>query len=263
MIPDNTRVSMLTDGGDLMIPVVVISLERSADRRAYITEHLQRLAVPFRFFSAIDGARVSAGVRSRYEPTMPVGAVGCAESHLALLRELAEGSDEYMCILEDDAELAPDITRLLDLETLERLPSFDVLRLESRERRSRRFVIPIADFGRFRLVATYQHKAATTGQIFSRAGARKILAGISYLRVAIDIALYIDSYVMGLRVIETSPSLVRQHGSLNSIIGPGQKPHYSAFETFLMRRVRTRELRNIMSFVAAWRLPELVRVRLI
>jgi GR25 family glycosyltransferase involved in LPS biosynthesis len=188
--------------------------------------------------------------------------MGCAESHLTLLREIAEGDSEFVCILEDDAELSPEALQLLDMATLRSFPSFDVLRLQSRARRGKRIAIPIAKLRGFDVVATYRHQAATTGQIFSRQGARKIIAGVSYLRVAIDVALFLDNCVMGLRVIETRPSLVRPHAPLLSTIGPGQKPPHLALETLLQKHLRTRELRNIVSFVAAWKLHELFRVRL-
>ncbi len=245
-----------------MIPVEVINLPQSADRRAYMAAHLGALGVPFKFFAAIDGSQLPATTRARYEPTIPAGAMGCAESHLALLRHIAQGDAAFVCVLEDDAELAPEALQLLDPATLESLPSFDVLRLESRDRRARRLCIPIASFAGFELVATFRHKIAMTGQIFTRAGAQKIVERISYLRVALDAALFLDSYVMGLRIIESRPSLVRPHASLHSAIGPGREPPYTAWEAFLNKRLRMRETRNIISFVAAWGLPGLLRARL-
>lgn len=101
-----------------------------------------------------------------------------------------------------------------------------------------------------------------TGQIFSRRGAQKIVAKISYLRVALDAALFLDSYVMGLRVIETRPSIVRPHRHFSSTIGPGREPPYGAWQVLLNKRLRMRETRNIVSFIAAWGLPGLFRVRL-
>jgi glycosyl transferase family 25 len=245
-----------------MIPVAVINLPQSTDRRSYMTAHLGALGIPFRLFDAIDGYQLSESDRARYEPTIPVGAIGCAESHLALLREIAKGDAEFVCVLEDDADLAPEALQLLDLAALQSLPRFDVLRFECRERRGKRIMIPVARFDGFDLAATYRHKIAMTGQIFSRRGAEKIVAKISYLRVALDAALFLDSYVMGLRIIETRPSLVRPHMHLPSTIGPGRKPPYTAWEILLNKHLRMRETRNIASFVAAWGLHGLFRARL-
>ena len=67
---------------------------------------------------------------------------------------------------------------------------------------------------------------------------------------------------MGLRVIESRPSRVRPHTRFPSTIGRGREPPYTAWEVLLNKRLRMRETRNIVSFVAAWGLPELLRARL-
>jgi GR25 family glycosyltransferase involved in LPS biosynthesis len=245
-----------------MIPVIVINLPRSRDRRDYAQAQMEALGIPFVFFKAIDGGLLTDEEKARYEPTMPIGAMGCAESHLAVLREIAAGSYEFVCVLEDDAELSPAAVQLLDEAALRRLGPLDVLRLESRPRRNRRLTIPMGAFDGFSVSAGYRHHMATTGQIFSREGARKIIAGLSYLRVAIDVALFLDINVFGLRVIEARPSLVRPRNTLPSTIGQGRKPPYAWWETALQKHMRIRELRGLLSFAAAWGLPGLLRARL-
>jgi GR25 family glycosyltransferase involved in LPS biosynthesis len=243
-----------------VIPVVVISLRRSTDRREHIAAHLGRLGIPYRWFDAIDGATLSPAQRARYGPTMPPGAMGCAESHLTVLHAIAEGSDPFVCILEDDAELSPAVVDLLDAAALGQLPSFDVLRLEGADGRSRP-AFPVARFAAFELHLAFRNMMATTAQIFSRAGARKIVAGITTLPVAIDVALFLECYVLGLRVIEARPSLARPRPALPSVIGPGQPPPYTWWQTFRMRRLRSREWRRAVSFLMAWGPSGLLRAR--
>jgi glycosyl transferase family 25 len=243
-----------------VISVVVISLPRSADRRAHVAAHLGHLGIPYRLFDAVDGTTLSTAQRARYGPTMPAGAMGCAESHLAVLREIAHGDDAFVCILEDDAELSPPVVDLLDAATLARLPAFDVLRLEGADGRGRSS-FPVARFDAFELHLAYSNLMATTAQIFSRTGARKIVAGITTLPVAIDVALYLECYVLGLRVIEARPSLARPQAALPSNIGPGRPPPYTWWETFRMRKLRSREWRRAVSFLMAWGLPGLVRIK--
>lgn len=245
-----------------LIPVKVINLARSADRRAHIAAHLGALGVPFKFFAAIDGTQVPESVRARHDPTIPPGFVGCSESHLSLLREIAEGESEFVCVLEDDAELTPPALQLLDFAVLRSLPSFDVLRLESYPRAGKRLTIPIGRFRGFDLASTYKLQPALTAQIFSREGARKIVGGIGYLRVSLDVAMMHDAYVLGLRIIEPRPSLARPRETLPSTIGPGREPPRTAWEMFLYKRVRVRELRNMISFFVAWGLRGLLRARL-
>ena len=92
-----------------MIPVVVINLPRSADCRDDIAAHLGHLGIPYRLFAAVDGKTLSDAQRARYGSSLPLGAMGCAESHLALLREIADGPDEFVCILEDDVFCGPSM----------------------------------------------------------------------------------------------------------------------------------------------------------
>ena len=42
-----------------MIDVIVISMKRSAERRAKISAHLETLGIPFKIFEAIDGDELS------------------------------------------------------------------------------------------------------------------------------------------------------------------------------------------------------------
>lgn len=191
---------------------------------------------------------------------MPAGAMGCAESHLTLLREIADGPDAFVCILEDDAELSPAVAEVLDAAALGRLPPFDVVRLEGADGRFRP-AFPVARFGGFELHLAYSNLRATTAQIFSRAGARKVVTGLTTLPVAIDVALFLECYVLGLRVIEARPSLARPRETLPSIIGPGQPPPYTWWQTFRMRKLRSREWRRAVSFLMAWGPSGLLRAR--
>jgi len=244
-----------------MIPVVVINLPRSADRRDYVAAHLGRLGILYRLFAAVDGKTLSDAQRARYGSSLPAGAMGCAESHFALLREIADGPDEFVCILEDDAELSAAVVDLLDAAFLGSLPAFDVVQLESGANDRAAPSIPIARRDRFEVHIAWRHHLATTAQIFSRAGARKIVAGVTTLPVAIDLALFLEHYVLGLRVIETRPSLARPHVTLPSGIGPGRPPPYTWWQTFHMRKLRSREWRRALSFTMAWGVTGLVRLR--
>jgi glycosyl transferase family 25 len=243
-----------------VIPVVIISLRQSADRREHIAAHLGGLGIPYRFFDAVDGTTLAPAQRARYGPTMPLGAMGCAESHLTLLREIAQGSDAFVCVLEDDVDLSQPVIELLDAAALRRLPPFDVLRLEGVDGRPRPS-FPIAHFDGFEIHLAYRQLMGTAAQIYSRAGAAKIAAGVTTLPVAIDIALYLEWYVLGLRVIETRPSLARQGTVLPSIIGPGLPPPYTWWERFRRRKLRSREWRRAVSFVMAWGVSAPLRAR--
>jgi len=88
---------------------VVIHLECATERKALIANMEARLG-PIRIHAASDG---SAGwtdpafSKEHVQPGTVVkkGAIGCYESHLAVLEEFKQSGDEYRLVLEDDCEL--------------------------------------------------------------------------------------------------------------------------------------------------------------
>lgn len=90
--------------------VKVISLARSADRRAAFAHNNAHVA--FSFFDAIDGSQIYGELGRTpdlYDPDLRYnpGALGCATSHLLLWQEAA-ASGKAITILEDDAILRHD-----------------------------------------------------------------------------------------------------------------------------------------------------------
>lgn len=101
------------------IDVRVISLPRSADRRATARATLDGAGVPFAFFDARDGSAgpddmpVVDAVLRHIGRDMGPGEIGCYRSHLALWRICAAG-DHPMLILEDDLLVDNDLKSVLD-----------------------------------------------------------------------------------------------------------------------------------------------------
>lgn len=94
----------------MQAPIKVISLARSADRRAAFAR--ANAHVDFAFSDAIDGASILHEVNNApdlFEPNLPysAGAYGCAMSHLSLWQEAVD-SDRPITIVEDDAVLRHD-----------------------------------------------------------------------------------------------------------------------------------------------------------
>jgi GR25 family glycosyltransferase involved in LPS biosynthesis len=86
---------------------VVIHLERATERKALIATMEANLGTPIRICSASDGSasmRDPSFSKAHIEPgaTVTQGAIGCLESHIAVLDEFASSGDEYRLILEDD-----------------------------------------------------------------------------------------------------------------------------------------------------------------
>lgn len=103
-------------------PIWVISLQRSTERRVYITQHLRDLNLPFEFIDAIDGQtltpeqlRLYSSAQTQYllNRELTAGEIGCALSHLMALRRIVDQKIPEALILEDDVVLTPDFLDVL------------------------------------------------------------------------------------------------------------------------------------------------------
>jgi glycosyl transferase family 25 len=106
------------------IPVFVINLKRSVERRLHTTEQLNGLSIPFQLIEAIDGDLISEqqirnsddfgvyrnGFHSSY---LRKEEIGCALSHLKIFRQIVDEKIELACILEDDNDYSKDFKDLL------------------------------------------------------------------------------------------------------------------------------------------------------
>ena len=159
-----------------MIPVIVLNLVSSTGRRAKIGAALASLGIAHRF---LDGRRFEPDELEQLAPRsarlfdrqLTSGEIGSAASHLAAIREIAAGPDEFACVLEDDADfLSSDIVQFLDPANLRAVPSFDVLRLVSDPDRWNWPAWQISEIHGRGVYAMSRPGWGAQGQIFSREG---------------------------------------------------------------------------------------------
>jgi hypothetical protein len=245
----------------MTIPVRVISLKRLSDRRAAIAAHLAGLGLVPEFFEGVDGRLMSAEDRAGMRPGKnPMFGVALNPSQIAvgatyrlLCLEIAAGPDPFVCILEDDAVLAPRVVRLLDEGYLSSLPPFDVLRFGHAGMRWR-LGVEVADENGFKVVAPLLPQGLCHGQIVSREGAARIAAGLIPLQGAIDIHLFNGGYVRGLRVLHTIPRLAEVTGVTSTVapIAADQAAPRPA-ERLSIRWARAMAIaRCVASYATAW-----------
>lgn len=90
----------------------LVNLDRRPDRLAAMAAQLDRLAIPFERFAAVDARTVDvAELDAPFAASGPLGALspgdkGCTSSHIHLWRMIAAGRDEFAAILEDDIHLS-------------------------------------------------------------------------------------------------------------------------------------------------------------
>lgn len=102
---------------------IVINLQRSRDRRAFMSRQLDALGLDYEFFAAVDGAALSREevlqscnqkwAKRHIGRQMLPGEIGCALSHLGVYRKVVDENTPMALVLEDDAQLVPAVVPVL------------------------------------------------------------------------------------------------------------------------------------------------------
>ncbi len=197
--------------------IVVISLERAAERRRQVSAGLRALGLDFSIYGAIDGraltpehkALVDAAAFRRSGRPIRAGSVANWLSQRDVLIDFVENGPDIMAMFEDDATFSPDLPSVLDaLE--DSSASFDIVFLNS-TRRKRRFV-PAARLGTgHRLGRVRFSHFGSYGYAITRDAARRFLERNPLVNMGIDRALA-RYWFHGLRTYRLDPPVVRQLG---------------------------------------------------
>jgi GR25 family glycosyltransferase involved in LPS biosynthesis len=238
-----------------MIPVRVLNLPRDGERREWMASHLREIGVVHSWFDAIDGRTIPEAEAAPHRATfkaghgrdMTPGELGCALSYLQMLREIAAGSDPFVCILEDDIEVLPDVLPFLEISTLRLMPRFDLLRLFSHDHRQLTHAWETVVVHGRSAVAALRTGWGTNAQVVSREGAAKLVD--RPITGPIDGMFYYDNPPFGLRILEMRPSLVRLHDFGSNTVGWDKVP--LPWAAFIKKRLH-RPVRARAHFVATW-----------
>lgn len=254
--------------GDL-IPIYIISLPGAAARRERMAAQFARLALPYRFFDAIDGRGLSREAleaaapahRRRYWNPLVPGEIGCALSHLAVIRTVAAAPDPYAVVLEDDVSLGEEFPRLL--AALEAgPPAFDMMWLAHVPRKKHRAVMPLGRFADRELRARVYLDYTLAAVVYRREAAARIAAAVTVIDAPIDHMLWRNHTVPALRAVEVHPQIVVQDMDAPSTIRGRKFRALGARARLTRERIRwSNLLRRWRSFAAAWGPTALLRVR--
>jgi glycosyl transferase family 25 len=121
------------------IPVFVINLKRSQDRRDHTTKRLNDLGVPFKLIEAYNGTELSDheimsnpdfGIYKRrlYSRYLLKEEIGCTLSHLKIYKQMIDEKISLACIVEDDLDYLTDFKDLV-LNTDLNISDWDILYL--------------------------------------------------------------------------------------------------------------------------------------
>jgi glycosyl transferase family 25 len=193
-----------------MIPVYVLNLARSPERRAFMAEGLGRAGVVAEFVAAVDGRACRS--------TRPRRALSAAEtalilSHRKAWRRFLSGPTEFAVVLEDDAHVGEGFAALLSADW--RGLDFDLVKLETLSHLAwiARSGPSIAGRSLRRLGAEH---LASAGYLISRAGARKVLAATRPLAEPVDHSLFgrDATFERRVRAYQLFPAIVMQDNLL-------------------------------------------------
>lgn len=133
----------------MTIPIVIISLDRSAPQVAALTRQLATAGYASTVIAAVDGRQQQPALEApetidghralRYRQTLLTSSeIGCYLSHYRALRDARAAGDERICILEDDVALEDDFASVFG--ALEQLPptTYEFVRLMGLKRHKRK-----------------------------------------------------------------------------------------------------------------------------
>ena len=231
--------------------IVIINLDRSKDRRAFMLEQMRAQELEHEFFSAVDAARGDLADVSRYDeqaalwklghPLLPAG-IGCFASHYRLWERCAAGG-EPLVIMEDDVTIGAGFSGALRVAS-EHLDRWNFIRLAGLSRRTHSIISATSD--PYRLVRFWKGPRGTQCYALSPRGARLLLQHAQTWIDAVD--LYIDGFwVHGLDSVAVLPFHVTQVGNavlptvVGGVAGAAPRPWHRKVRratTHLLGRVR-------------------------
>jgi glycosyl transferase, family 25 len=209
-----------------VIPVLVISLARTPERRASICEQLETLQVPFKLIEAVDGnhldelgARTLAPRYRRLSLRWPLsrGEIGCAASHRLAIEQVLKSGENFGCVIEDDGKPLSTFAEFLDADWLAALRPFDILKLAGDEAsRKDLLAVPIARRAGRRICVPLHPSYSARCYIISREGAVRILRRLRRIDDSLDVMIF-RRPMTNLRFLDVRPIVVGITGAASTL----------------------------------------------
>ncbi len=195
--------------------IFVINLERAADRRVVILQHLQSLGLEAEILPAVVGALLDpADLPPGTDPRLSPGEIGCYLSHVRFWEVVVERQLDHAIFLEDDVLCSPTMMGVAEETVALGLP-LDAVRLSALKPIRGQTIATLS--GGQKLILPTKNPSGTQGYMVSLDGARRLLRALSVPKLPIDSAL--DAYwKQGLRIPLVSPSVVEEDATIPSSI---------------------------------------------
>ena len=206
------------------IRIFVVNLERSDDRREFISKQLNRLNLKYEIFKAVDGANLtdeelesydSSGAHAICARDLTRGEMGCSYSHLYIYKKMVAENISQALVIEDDVILNDDVVNILK-NTACYPDNWELIFFSHNNAVS-------SIWGKKRLLKNYnivrfvEHPHYTSGYLINRIGAEKLLNYGYPMRMPADL-LTGDLKNTGVNLYGIKPVCIEQDKSFEETI---------------------------------------------
>lgn len=181
-----------------MLPIFVISLTRSVERRASIIKQMKNLGLEFEFFDAVDGKSITDEQLKKVNleiakefcgHELSLGEVGCALSHILIYEKIISNNIQKCIVLEDDIHIHSSFKSITKKIVL--MSNAEIIFLHHGKAKSKIFKSKLPNDYR---LAQYKQPSkgsirgiiSTAGYILSISGAKKLLSNAYPVRMPAD-----------------------------------------------------------------------------
>ncbi len=249
------------------IPIYVVSLTRSLDRRAAMTRTLGEAGFDFSFFDATDGMvlgsawqqlyrggedaldRREEAAMNRWAQHSTPGIAGCSDSHIRLWQHL-QSSTGWALVLEDDADIAAEdrLREVMDWLASDQVPD-DVRMLQLcgvKGGGSVKYRIGDTSLGSLKL----RNRGPSTAMAIHADAARVLLGHVYPLCCAIDTYIH-NVRLHGIKAWCVSPEVCRPQEHVLSTLGADQSRRPPSLHVKWHRFSRVK--RDVVGWLQPWK----------
>ncbi len=207
-----------------MMKSYLINLDKDSARLDFFKSNFDRLGIPFERISAIDGRTFSEDDYQQFMQSRPRnynrtqtkpwlrGQMGCFLSHYAVWKKIANGTESFCAVFEDDIHVSDTLNLVLQSDTWIP-PEVDIIRLETSTNRVRLSSKPVLNYNNSNLYKVKSTTWCTGAYIINRKTAQRLLELSEKYHEPADVMLYhFKESVLAndLQILQFNPALCTQ-----------------------------------------------------
>lgn len=236
--------------------ILLINLDRSPQRLAFMTEQLAARGLVAERLAAVDGSKLD--LTSHRSSGLKLGEIGCFLSHRLAWQQIAASADEFSLVLEDDVRLSDRLSRLLE-DRAWLSHNSQLVKLDTSRRTVALELPAIAVAGRTHAYRLCGEHTGTAGYIVSRQGAMDLLARSETFDRPVDLFMFGEAVAANPanHILQIVPAVVAQEKhfgapaakGLQSLIARKANLQRGPVVVIVSRELR-RGLRRLGTFIA-------------